>query len=62
MSEYLWDTDSDAAAERDLEAFDRIFEILDGTEWHASTLDDIAQVVISTGRTIRPPLEEDEDQ
>lgn len=49
---------SDEAAERDLDAFDQIFEILNGTEWDSDTLQAIAEVILSTGRTIDPPEDE----
>jgi hypothetical protein len=53
----LDDTPQAAPILRDAAALRRIHEIMDGTEWHADTLDAIAEVLISTGREIREPGE-----
>ena len=41
----------------DKQAIEAIHAILDGTEWEPQTLDDIAEVVLATGREIRDPNE-----
>lgn len=51
----------DARAERwseeDSDALDRLAGLLDGVEWEASYLDDVAEAIRATGRTIREPEE-----
>jgi len=39
----------------DSEALDAIHEILDGCEWSADTLDEIAYIIRQTGRPINEP-------
>ena len=42
----------------DKEALDRIFAIMDGEEWSANTLDEIADVLAKTGREVRDTWEQ----
>lgn len=49
-----------ATTRDDTLAMNRIYEIIDGTEWHANTLEEIADVVQATGRKIREPDEDDD--
>lgn len=39
----------------DIEALDRILNLMSHREWNADTLDAIAEIVKATGRTIEPP-------
>jgi hypothetical protein len=41
----------------DTEAMNAIHALMDGTEWSADTLEEIADVVLATGRTITDPNE-----
>lgn len=48
-------------AHADTDALDRIHAILDGSEWDCDTTVAVADVVTSTGRTIREPDEQPDD-
>lgn len=46
----IWDQDAEAPT-----PLDRIHHLLDGAVWSPETLDAIAEVIMSTGRTISEP-------
>jgi hypothetical protein len=46
----------------DKEALDRIAAMLDGTEWDSDTMSRVADIVMSTGRTVRDPSEMESDE
>ena len=47
---------------RDLEALEDIHKLLDGTEWDTDTLLAIAEIVRETGRKIREPTYDGDEQ
>lgn len=49
-------------AHADTAALDQIHAILDGAEWDCDTTVAVADVVTSTGRTIREPLDREADE
>ena len=63
LGEFITGAPTRQAAEfADDAALNRIFELLDGTEWDSDTAGDIAEVVTLTGRgPIREPQEVDDD-
>jgi len=52
---------SNRRAVSDSQAMDSIHAILDGEEWSSDHLDAIAEVLVSTGRTIRS-CDDDEEE
>jgi hypothetical protein len=44
-----------ADIKRDIEALEDIHQLLDGKEWGSDTLEQIAEVIRETGREIREP-------
>jgi hypothetical protein len=47
---------------QDRAALDRIAALLDGREWDASDLDEIAAIVAATGRRVRDPSDVEGDE
>jgi hypothetical protein len=47
---------------RDQAALNMIHRLMDGKEWSLDTLDEIANLILTTGRKIREPMEVPDDE